>query len=41
MDEEAKSIILQKMQLKALGQESRVVNTFARHGDVCISFFNL
>jgi hypothetical protein len=36
MDEEAKSILVQKMQLKALNQESRVVNTFARHGDVSI-----
>jgi len=34
MDEEAKSILVQKMQLKALNQESRIVNTFARHGDI-------
>ena len=34
MDEEARSIQTQKMVLKTLGQESRVVNTFARSADV-------
>ena len=34
VDDEAKSIILQKMQLKALGQEDRIVGTFASYHQV-------